>query len=586
MSGSVTGIAEFAGGGLAEDDETARAQPGHRPVVDRRQEEAPAARAEPRERSSGEVQVLHRDGDAEERRPGGVGIARQRGVLAPGVAQRAPGEHLREGVERAVHPLDPREVAAHELFRRDLPRADEPRLLQRRPIEDVRARHRPDPLREGAEKQPPPARSGRPVVSPARMRPRVALLLPVIGSAPHAATGGRAARRTTRAMRHVAILVVSLGVVAAAEQPAHAKARAVRIEGSGIPGCVRPGWIADELGRRVTHTGDERVQLFLRGDGRLQVSLHRGGALVASRSLPARRDDCAAIERTAVLVLASWWNLPIPAAEPQAEARTEAQTVPQPSAPTPPPRPAPPGLPVAPSPQAQGASPSPSPPVAAREPSPPSPPAPPEGDGTAREGPSGIPNDAPSPAAVAEAAQEASPPLVDAIPPRAAPVGVSVVARAQGHYDGVGGFGGHAVLEAGAARGAAGFAEVGLERTRTAALGPGEVRVSPAFAGVGVRWAVPRERVQLGAGVGARIYRLSATARGFDTDGSTALLSPAALAQIEVRLPLGGALFGSFALQGWTRLREERLSVQGLGVAHAVKPVGVGLAAGLGWGGE
>lgn len=83
-----------------------------------------------------------------------------------------------------------------------------------------------------------------------------------------------------------------------------AAAAPIAIEG-GVPGCVRPASVESELERRVHATGGERVRLVPREEGRLDILFERDGNPVAARSLPLCSGDCAAVERTAILLLTS-----------------------------------------------------------------------------------------------------------------------------------------------------------------------------------------------------------------------------------------------------------------------------------------
>lgn len=395
---------------------------------------------------------------------------------------------------------------------------------------------------------------------------------------------------------------LALSAIVATLVGATAVAQPITVDG-GVPDCVRPEVIRAGLHSRVSATGNERVRLLRRGDGRLQVALLRDGVQVASRSLRLNFGECRALERTAILLLASWWNLPTPATRPVDESRSGAVQPPTTAPPASVTRSEPPA-PTRAGPRAVRPK-----VTAANEALPSNAPPPPllqaniDPVELAQKSPLPLSPEDPASARTTEdsvAARETAPPLLEAIPsisdgaisvnptnpnhPSAPnPLALAIVLRGQVQYDGTPGWGGHLLADAGRLAGPGGFLDVGMEGPRRTEVAPGRIVLSPGFGSVGGRWTFLSEGTSFTVSAGLRLFRIEAAAEGFDTNGQATLLAPAILMGAEVRFRLSQNLFASAAVHGWSRLQEERLTIQGLGVAQTLRPFGAAMTAGIGW---
>lgn len=482
----------------------------------------------------------------------------------------------------------------------------------------------------------------------------------------------------------------------------------VRVEGLGVPRCVSPQAVAVALAQRGLGHPERAARLTLLADGRLRVTLDGGQRRpLASRVLAVDFKECQALERTVVLLLHSWWQLPdaapptgpsdspapsLATAEPEragdAPARSprERPAVPAPERPAP--RPAqPPGQSAPPvealavSAAPEGRAPGPGEASAARGerstpprerldapramPSPAAEGMPAKASATALKatGAEGAPapasatdlsmtgspevapapasatggsmtgalEDAPAPAsatgvsmpgalegapATASATGVSTPGALEDAPvpvsatglkaagaegapvtasatgpsvtgaPESAPPGRLVFAaalRGQGAFDGRFTAAGQLGLDLGQRRGFGAWLDGGVESPRSATLAPGTVTARALFASALLRYAVRVERLSFHTGLGVRLFFLAAQSAGFTSDAATTVFAPAACAQLEGRLQLWRGLFATAQLSGWARLREERLSVPGLGTALTFAPFGLSLGLGLGF---
>lgn len=320
------------------------------------------------------------------------------------------------------------------------------------------------------------------------------------------------------------------------------------VRGEGLPGCVERAGVHRALLTRVGAEANGTVTLEPSGDG-LEVRLERNGARVASRRLP-RSEDCAALEQAIVLLVTSWWSLPVKAPSP---APPEPQpVVVRPPAPKPAPTPEPPPPPPPPVP-APPAEPTPAVVVAA-EPAPPEPP----------------------PVVVTEA-----PP---AEPP--SPWRWSVSLRGLAVLNGPVLPAGQLALDWGRRDGFAGVLDLGVEGIRRAKQGEGSIAAVPWFASLGASLERPLGPVVLEASAGARLYLVWAEARGFATNRTATILSPAAYAQVEARLPVWRGVYVSMAVVGGARFRPESLTIDAVGEVLALPPWFGGVTLGIGFGGH
>jgi hypothetical protein len=160
---------------------------------------------------------------------------------------------------------------------------------------------------------------------------------------------------------------------------------------------------------------------------------------------------------------------------------------------------------------------------------------------------------------------------------------VAAALRAQASFDGAFTAAGQLAVDLGQRRGFGAWLDGGVASPRTAALGPGTVTARAFFASALARYAVRGERLSLHGGLGVRLFFLAAASAGFTSDASATVVSPAVCAQLEGRLSLWRGLFATAQLALTARLREERLSVPGLGTGLAVTPWGLALGLGLGF---
>ncbi len=346
----------------------------------------------------------------------------------------------------------------------------------------------------------------------------------------------------------------------------------------------------------------------------LSVTLRRAGFALMTRDIAFRPDECRELEQTVTLLVLSWWNSAVAAVPPQLRTAIVASSA-EPS-----PSPAPPkdSARVRPAPTAKAetaaretAAPGSAPDVAAAETPVPQPVQPERADAAE---PAVAPAPPPIPVRVAETESASPPPLAAAAPPAAStppaprvaaesPTVVQISAaatevspsprrwmlsadlRGLGTFDGSAVAGGLFTIDGGLANGLGASLDIGIESQRATPLSSGEIDVWLSYLTL-----LARYRLEVGTGrwaflfaLGARGYRIAASAQGFANLQPAVLFTAAGVASVGAQLQLWRGLFAILTIEGFLRLRTEQLEIQGVNAEVTLGQTGGTATLGLGW---
>ncbi|MFT3713640.1 MAG: procyclic acidic repetitive family protein [Archangium sp.] len=342
---------------------------------------------------------------------------------------------------------------------------------------------------------------------------------------------------------------------------------------SDVSVTVAPGVVCVERTRVVTRLEQSGLRVLERSE-RLAVSIDlvgarvrvrgvKSGGVTLERSVAAKVDDCAAIERVLVALISSWsTSIPAPPTQPPLLAKRG---------------------------EGRGEGPSAAPTERAvaepvTEPIPESIPEP---------VPDLIPDPVPEPVVEREpvpVAETAPPPAVESAPlPSPLPV-----SQGEGVAIELAAFGGTSIgpTTSFTGRGQANVTlafhrlgiglDVGLDSARTRTVSPVTMESTTQWASLhGHLYFHPLERLRLELSLGLRVWRITATSTGADTNATTALASLGPLGAAHASIRIVGPLSFQALFFTSARYRAERFTVTNLGPVLELLPWEFGLLGGL-----